>query len=105
MFFSSGKNKGRLSGPGDMSRHLWHYEESSSYKEFDERDSGLFSFGKQKSSFSSDTKLTHYMAAGGMRYENAMHPEAPRHAISRGKIIKWLVILALVWTIFRFVSI
>lgn len=99
------KKKGKLSGPGDMSKHLWHYDGSNSYEEFDERDTGLFSFGKSKTEFTGDTKLTHYMAAGGMRYENSAKPDGPRPLLSRVLIVKWLIGLALFWLIFRFAGI
>lgn len=103
-FFS--KKKGRLSGPGDMSKHLWHYDGANSYEEFDERDSGIFSFGKSKSEYTTDdSKLTHYMAAGGMRYENGVKQEGPKPLLHRVLIIKWLIGLALFWLVFRFVVI
>lgn len=100
-----GKKKGKLSGPGDMSKHLWHYDGSNSYQEFDERDSGfsLFSFGKSKSDYTGDTKLTHYMAAGGMRYENSAKPAERKPFLCKRLIVKWLIGIALFWIIFRFV--
>ena len=97
--------KGCLDGPGDLSGQLWHYGGESAYREYDAGGgffSRLFRRRARTRNERDRDKFSQFMSAGGMRHAERAEAERPRD--QRALVVRWLVILAAVWTIFRFVS-
>jgi hypothetical protein len=104
----AGKNRGRLAGgPIGISGQLWHYDGSNAYREVDD----LPRRRRARERFEAPTvrsggymsRLTRFMSAGGMRHEKSAEEEnTPRD--SRGRVVKWLAALSVIWVVFRFVE-
>lgn len=96
----------RLSGPGDISEQLWHYDGTNAYKEYDERSArkGFFSRGRGFSKSGNELdKLTQFMSAGGMRHETRVaDDDIP--ALRKMKVIRALAVFTILWVIFFFVA-
>ncbi len=98
---------GGLGGPGDISGQLWHYDRENAYREFGPDDKGFFSalFRRRRTRADRNRdRFTQYISAGGMRHEDAGAAERERTYFQKARVVRWLVILAAVWTVFRFVS-
>ena len=98
-------------GPqGDQSAildHLWHYDGESSYRELDDDRGGFFNglFGRSRTyAERSHDKFTQFMSAGGVKFEDVAEKNKERPYLRKARVVRWLVILAAVWTVFRFVS-
>ena len=101
----------KTQGPqGDQSAildHLWHYDGERSYREFDDDGrgflGGLFHRSRTHEERSHD-KFTQFMSAGGVKFEDDAAQDKERPYLRKGRVVRWLVILAAVWTVFRFVN-
>ena len=101
----------KTQGPqGDQSAildHLWHYDGERSYRELDDEGrgflGGLFHHSRTYKERSHD-KFTQFMSAGGVKFEDGNEKDKERPYLRKGRVIRWLVILAAVWTVFRFVN-
>ena len=92
--------------PVDIFDHLWHYDGESRYQE-DEGEGlfgGLFHRGRRTRADIRRDKFTQYMSAGGVKYEDRSAKERERPYLQKARVVRWLVILAAVWTVFRFVN-
>ena len=95
---------------GDQSAildHLWHYDGERSYRELDDDGGGFFGrlFGRSRTySERSHDKFTQFMSAGGVKFEEVAEKNKERPYLRKARVIRWLVIFAAVWTVFRFVS-
>ena len=101
----------KIKGPqGDQSAildHLWHYDGESSYREFDDDGGGFFSglFGRSRTyAERSHDKFMQFMSAGGVKFEDVAEQNKKRPYLRKARVIRWLVILAAVWMVFRFVN-
>ena len=87
--------------------HLWHYGGELSYRELDDDRGGLFSglFGRPRTYFErSHDKFTQFMSAGGVKFEDVSEKNKERPYLRKARVVRWLVVVAAVWTVFRFVS-
>ena len=101
------KNHVASGGPGDILDNLWHYDGENSYREFDDEYSGWFGGLFRRSRTHAERahdKFTQFMSAGGVKFEDPAAREKEQSYLRKGRIIRWLAILAAVWTVFRFVS-
>ncbi len=103
----SSKRKGPQGDQSAILDHLWHYDGESSYREFDDDGGGFFSglFGRSRTyTERSHDKFTQFMSAGGVKFEDVAEQNKKRPYLRKARVIRWLVILAAVWTVFRFVN-
>ena len=102
------KKNDYLSGPVDIAGQLWHYDGENRYQEVEAGDrgflGGLFRRGGRSRAERDRDKFTHYVSAGGVKYEDRSVKERQQPYLQKTRVIRWLVILAAVWTVFRFVS-
>ncbi|MBQ6926220.1 MAG: hypothetical protein IJQ73_16410 [Kiritimatiellae bacterium] len=104
----SRKKNDYLSGPVDIAGQLWHYDGENRYQEVEAGDrgflGGLFRRGGRSRAERDRDKFTHYVSAGGVKYEDRSAKDQERPYLQKARVVRWLVILAAVWTVFRFVS-
>ena len=104
----SRKKNDYLSGPVDIAGQLWHYDGENRYQEVEASDrgflGGLFRRGGRSRAERDRDKFTHYVSAGGVKYEDRSTKDQERPYLQKARVVRWLVILAAVWTVFRFVS-
>ena len=48
--------------------------------------------------------FTQFMSAGGVKFEDGNAQDKERPYLRKARVVRWLVVLAAVWTVFRFVS-
>ena len=103
----SRKKNDYLSGPVDIADQLWHYDGENRYQEVEAGDrgflGGLFRRGGRSRAERDRDKFTHYVSAGGVKYEDRSAKDQERPYLQKARVVRWLVILAAVWTVFRFV--
>ena len=100
------RSRKRQGPQGDQSAildHLWHYDGERSYREFDDERGGLFHRSRTRAERARD-KFTQFMSAGGVKFEDDTERDKERPYLRKARVVRWLVILATVWTVFRFVS-
>ena len=101
------KQQKLLTGPTNISEHLWHYDGANTYKEFGtEKRRGWFG-GRHSGATQEEKyldKLSRYMSAGGMRHETTVEDERDSPTARRRRVEKGLIALAVIWLIFRFVK-
>ena len=103
----SRKSEGAKGDQSAILDHLWHYDGERSYRDVDDERGGFFGslFGRSRTSAErSQDKFTQFMSAGGVKFEDATEENKERPYLRKGRVVGWLVILAAVWTVFRFVS-
>ena len=104
------RSRKRQGAQGDQSAildHLWHYDGERSYREFDDERRGFFGglFRRSRTyAERSHDKFTQFMSAGGVKFEDDAAQDKERPYLRKARVVRWLVILAAVWTVFRFVS-
>ena len=104
----SRKKQGSQGDQSAILDHLWHYDGERSYRELDDEGGGFFGrlFGRSRTyAERSHDKFTQFMSAGGMKFEKESEQDKQRPYLRKARIVRWLMILAAVWTVFRFVSI
>ena len=103
----SSKSQGKKGDQSAILDHLWHYDGENSYRELDDEGrgflGGLFHHSRTYKERSHD-KFTQFMSAGGVKFEDGNEKDKERPYLRKGRVIRWLVILAAVWTVFRFVN-
>ena len=101
----SQKKQNLLSGPTNISDQLWHYDGTSTYKEFEAgKHRGWFRRKHTPQEEKYLDKLSRYMSAGGLRHETTVEDERDSPTARRRRVEKGLIALAIVWLIFRFVQ-
>ena len=103
----SRKSQGSQGDQSAILDHLWHYDGERSYHEFDEERGGFFRriFGRSRTyAERSHDKFTQFMSAGGMKFEEVTERDKQRPYLRKARVIRWLVVFAAVWTVFRFVT-
>ena len=104
------RSRKRQGPQGDQSAildHLWHYDGERSYREFDDDRGGFFGglFHRSRTHAErSHDKFTQFMSAGGVKFEDDAAQDKERPYLRKARVVRWLVILAAVWTVFRFVN-
>ena len=99
------ERRGRLDGPGDFSGQLWHYGGENAYREYDAGGGFLSRLFRRRGRTRHERdrdRFSQFMSAGGMRHEERAEAERPYR--QKALVVRWIVILAAVWTVFRFVS-
>ena len=104
----SRQNHGSKGDQSAILDHLWHYDGERSYRELDDEGrgflGGLFHRSRTHEERSHD-KFTQFMSAGGMKFEDGTANDKERPYLRKARVVRWLVILAAVWTVFRFVNV
>ena len=104
------KSEGAKGDQSAILDHLWHYDGESSYRELDDDGGGflggLFHRSRTYRTFEerSHDKFTQFMSAGGVKFEDGNAHDKERPYLRKSRVVRWLVVLAAVWTVFRFVS-
>ena len=101
------KSEGAKGDQSAILDHLWHYDGERSYRELDDDRGGFFRglFGRSRTyAERSHDKFTQFMSAGGVKFEDVAEQNKERPYLRKARVIRWLVVLAAVWTVFRFVS-
>ena len=106
--FESRTERTGLESRGDFSKQPWHFDVENTYRELDADDGGflrgLFRRRWRTRAEREREKISQFMSVGGMRHERRNALEEERPYLRKGRVVRWLVILAAVWTVFRFVS-
>ncbi len=101
------KSEGAKGDQSAILDHLWHYDGESSYRELDDEGGGFLGglFHRSRTyEERSHNKFTQFMSAGGVKFEDGNAQEKERPYLRKARVVRWLVVLAAVWTVFRFVS-
>ena len=103
----SSKRQGAQGDQSAILDHLWHYDGERSYRELDDDRGGFFGslFHRSRTHAErSQDKFTQFMSAGGVKFEDDTERDKERPYLRKARVVRWLVIFAAVWTVFRFVN-
>lgn len=92
------RKKVRFNSVSNLSNHIWHYEGTKTYEDCEPETDF------HRGSFKTRDRFAHYIAAGGLQYEERLKRQEREPVKYRMLVIRWLAVIGVLWVLFYFIQ-